>query len=200
MPWIYYRHADSRWHSWKCGNDSFKCGNDSFKCGHDWFTCVMTHSTAEMTHWSVDMTHSNADMTDSHVPWLIHMCHDSFTCAITHLYVETMCAMSHSYVPWNYYQHGCPHHTCYRVATRHRIPYLYRSLSAKELYNYWFFSGKRIATQGILCVFATLYHQYVNVSCHVAHMNASWHVAHCRCVSVPSLWLRMYATWHDSSM
>ena len=181
---------------------------------------IQSHPIVDDTHSNAEMTHSNADMTDLHVPGLIHMCHDSFTfamthsyvpwliymcqdsftCAITHLYVETMCAMTHSYVPWIYYQHGCPHHTFYRVATRHRIPYLYRSLSATELYNYWFFSGKRPATQGILCVFATLYHLYVNVQCHVAHMNTSWHVAHCRCVSVPSLWLRMYAMWHDSSM
>jgi len=43
--------------------------------------------------------------------------------------------------------------TQYRVATTHRMPYLYRSFSAKEPYNQWLFP----ATSHILCIFATLY-------------------------------------------
>jgi len=34
----------------------------------------------------------------------------------------------------------------------------YRSSSKKETYNHWLFCGKRPATEGILCIFATLYH------------------------------------------
>ena len=43
----------------------------------------------------------------------------------------------------------------YRVAKMHRLPYLYRSFSAKEPCNWWFCCGKRPATYGILCIFAT---------------------------------------------
>jgi len=39
------------------------------------------------------------------------------------------------------------------------MPYLYRSFSAKELYNKWLFGEKRPASQGILWVFATLYQE-----------------------------------------
>ena len=39
----------------------------------------------------------------------------------------------------------------------HEIPYLCRLLSAKEPCNWWLFCGKRPATKGILCIFATLY-------------------------------------------
>jgi len=45
----------------------------------------------------------------------------------------------------------------YRVAKMHRMPYLYRSLPAKEPCTSWLFCGKRPATQGILCIFATMY-------------------------------------------
>jgi len=45
----------------------------------------------------------------------------------------------------------------YRVTKRHKMPYLYTSLSAKEPYNYRLFCCKRHATQGFLCIFATLY-------------------------------------------
>ena len=34
----------------------------------------------------------------------------------------------------------------YRVAKTHRMPYLYKSFSAKEPYNQWLFCGKRTAT------------------------------------------------------
>jgi len=37
----------------------------------------------------------------------------------------------------------------YRVAKRHRMPYLSRSFSAKEPYNYWLFLGNRPASYGI---------------------------------------------------
>ena len=45
----------------------------------------------------------------------------------------------------------------YRVAKTYRIPYLYRSFSAKVTYIWWLFCGKWSATQGIRWVFATLY-------------------------------------------
>ena len=34
----------------------------------------------------------------------------------------------------------------YRVAKTHRMPYLFRSFSAKEFYNSWLYCGKRPAT------------------------------------------------------
>jgi len=42
------------------------------------------------------------------------------------------------------------------VAKMHRAPYLSRSLSAKKPYNEWLFGGKRPATYGSLCIYATL--------------------------------------------
>ena len=45
----------------------------------------------------------------------------------------------------------------YRVARMHRVPYLCRSFFAKEPYNSRLFGGKKPATYGILCMFATLY-------------------------------------------
>ena len=48
-------------------------------------------------------------------------------------------------------------HTLYRVAKRHTIPDLYRSLCAKKSCSYWLFCGKRPASYDILCLFATLY-------------------------------------------
>ena len=53
----------------------------------------------------------------------------------------------------------------YRVAKRHRMPYLCRSLSAKEPYNYWLFWGNRPANYGILRIFATSYHTWL-APCH----------------------------------
>ena len=47
--------------------------------------------------------------------------------------------------------------TIYRVSKMHRMPYLYRSLSAKEPYNSWLLCGEKPATKGMLCIFATLY-------------------------------------------
>jgi len=59
---------------------------------------------------------------------------------------------------------------CYKVAQIHRVPHLYRSLSAKEPYNQWLFRGGELATEGILCVFAALESplgQHVTVCCSV---------------------------------
>ena len=44
-----------------------------------------------------------------------------------------------------------------QVVKTHRMPYLYRSFSAKEPCNQWLLCGKRPATWGILCIIATLY-------------------------------------------
>jgi len=41
--------------------------------------------------------------------------------------------------------------------TSQTSPYLHRSFSANEPYNEWPICGKRIATWGILCIFATLH-------------------------------------------
>ena len=62
----------------------------------------------------------------------------------------------------------------YRVAQNLKGPYLYRSLSAKEPYNWWLFCGERLATSGILYIFATLQHVYAGyIYClritHIAH-------------------------------
>ena len=40
----------------------------------------------------------------------------------------------------------CINWMAYRVAKMHRMPYLCRSYSVKEPYNWWFFCGKRPAT------------------------------------------------------
>ena len=45
----------------------------------------------------------------------------------------------------------------YTLAKMHRMPYLHRSFSAQKPYRLWFFCGKRPATEGILCIFATVY-------------------------------------------
>jgi len=53
------------------------------------------------------------------------------------------------------------HDSQYRVAKRHSTPDLYRVLSGKEPCNQWLFCGKRPATSGMPCIFATLYHLYL---------------------------------------
>jgi len=45
----------------------------------------------------------------------------------------------------------------YWEAQNHRMPYIYRSFSAKEPWNWWLFCGKWPATSGILWFFATLH-------------------------------------------
>ena len=45
---------------------------------------------------------------------------------------------------------GTEHLHMYRVAKRHKMPYLCKSLSAKKPYNLWLFGGKRLAIWGIL--------------------------------------------------
>ena len=45
----------------------------------------------------------------------------------------------------------------YSAAKMRRIPYLYRSFPAIEPYNSWLFCGKRPATEGTSCIFATMY-------------------------------------------
>jgi len=45
---------------------------------------------------------------------------------------------------------------CSRMAKKHGISHLYRLFSTKKPYNQWLFCGTRIATYGILCIFATL--------------------------------------------
>jgi len=82
--------------------------------------------------WLIHMCHDSfiGAMTHSYVPWLIHMCHDSFICAMTHSYVPWLihmwhdsfiCAMTHSYVPWLI--HVC--HDSFMCAVTHScVPWL----------------------------------------------------------------------------
>jgi len=65
--------------------------------------------TLSYVPWLIHMCHDSfiCAMIHSYVPWLIHMCHDSFIRAMTHalIYVcfalfTVRCAMTHSYVPW----------------------------------------------------------------------------------------------------
>ena len=72
----------------------------------------------------------------------------------------------------------------YRVANTHRMPYLYRSFSAKERYNQWLFCGKQPTTSGILWVFATLQqvytHTYTNQICLIVYKSTffTWDMTH----------------------
>ena len=43
-----------------------------------------------------------------------------------------------------------------RMAKTHSLPYLHRSISANKPYDQWLLCELRPATQGILCIFATL--------------------------------------------
>ena len=65
----------------------------------------------------------------------------------THISIRVWC------IP-NSFIHCCGR-GLYRVAKTHRMPYLYRSFSAKEPYNQWLFCEKR-PEKDILRVFATL--------------------------------------------
>jgi len=68
----------------------------------------------------------------------------------------------------------------YRVAKMHRLPYLYRSFSAKEPCNWWFCCGKRPATYGILCIFATpqLGHDSLVYLAWLIHMWEPWRIGY----------------------
>jgi len=58
----------------------------------------------------------------------------------------------------------CTHRSTYMLVcrlanvSRDATHLFYRSSSKKETYNHWLFCVKRPATEGILCIFATLYH------------------------------------------
>ena len=45
----------------------------------------------------------------------------------------------------------------YRVAMTHRMPHLDGTFSGKETCDWWLVCRKRLATSGILCIFATHY-------------------------------------------
>ena len=45
---------------------------------------------------------------------------------------------------------------CYRVAKTHTMHYVHRSFFAKKPYNKWLICKKRPATEGVMCIFATL--------------------------------------------
>jgi len=62
--------------------------------------------------------------------------------------------------------------SCYRVAKTHEMPYLYRSIFAKEPYNQWFFCGKRPATQGIFTQWIRNVTRWIS---HVTQVNTSCH-------------------------
>jgi len=75
----------------------------------------------------------------------------------------------------------------YRVAKTHRMPYLCKSFSVKQPDIQWLFCKKRPATEGIVCVFATLYVDNVLTGCsglqcvtvysHPSSMNSILHLS-----------------------
>jgi len=145
--------------------------HDSLICV-TWLThmCDMTHSyvwhdSLICVTWLPHM----CDMTQSYVrhdslicvTWLTHMCdlthsyvwHDSLielpTSTRTSLSraITYVCRESFMSVTWliHVYDMNSFKQT-YRVAKTHRIPYLYRSFSAKVTYIQWLFRGKWSAT------------------------------------------------------
>ena len=121
-------------------------------------TCDMTHSDVCHDSFIYSMIMQLSDMTHSYVwhdsficvTWLIHMCdkthsymwQDSFIYVTWHRWQEARTSTCiYACVCVCTYTHACLYiftwHTCwgeYRVAKTHRIPYLYRSFSAKEPY------------------------------------------------------------------
>jgi len=81
--------------------------HDSFE--HMWHDSSMWDTETQVLYLCIVWEHTMCNMTHSCVPWLIHVCHDSFMCDMTHSCVTWLihmwcdsftCDRTHSYVTW----------------------------------------------------------------------------------------------------
>ena len=106
----------------------------------------------------------------SHI-WMSHGMHFNESCQTWMSHVTQMCYLScsvresrsmhitrqdptcHTYVliSWNMLSGN------HKATMILRMPYLHRSFSSKESYNWCFVCGKRLAASGILCIFTNLH-------------------------------------------
>jgi len=146
---------------WYVRHDLFICVTWSLHVRHAWFMSFLSHICVtwhidmyDTTYWYVrhdsficatwlihtwDMTHSYAQR-DSFIcaTRLMYMCDMKSPCAPCFIHVipvTHMCDVTHWYVRHDLFIQGgeCTSYA-YRVAKTHRIPYLYRSFSAKATY------------------------------------------------------------------
>jgi len=91
----------------------------------------------------------------------IHINLYSYIYVYTYNLYKSMCTYIYTYILYM-----CIHviwpNVHYRMTKRHWMPYLCRSLFAKEPYDYWLFCRNWSSTESILWVFANLYFSYVS--------------------------------------